>query len=141
GTVVRVERAAGTVVAAADVIVTVESMKMEYAIEAGAGGTVAEVHVAAGDAVKAGEVLAVVAAAADGGAGSAPVDPAEVGAVGEPGGPGSAESDGGSAGRADLAEVVERHAVGLDAARPEAVARRHQRGLRTARENVDDLVD
>src|SRR5690606_25466531 len=85
--------------------------------------------------------LAVVAAAADGAAGSAPVDPAEVGAVGEPGGPGSAESDGGSAGRADLAEVVERHAVGLDAARPEAVARRHQRGLRTARENVDDLVD
>jgi acetyl-CoA carboxylase carboxyltransferase component len=43
--------------------------------------------------------------------------------------------------RADLAEVVERHAVGLDAARPDVVARRHERGHRTARENVADLLD
>jgi acetyl-CoA carboxylase carboxyltransferase component len=37
--------------------------------------------------------------------------------------------------------VVERHAVGLDAARPAVVARRHERGHRTARENVADLLD
>jgi acetyl/propionyl-CoA carboxylase alpha subunit len=43
--------------------------------------------------------------------------------------------------RADLAEVLERHAVGLDAARPDAVARRRKTGQRTARENVDDLCD
>jgi acetyl-CoA carboxylase carboxyltransferase component len=43
--------------------------------------------------------------------------------------------------RADLAEVVARHAAGLDAARPEAVARRRRTGQRTARENVEDLVD
>src|SRR5690606_25255463 len=43
--------------------------------------------------------------------------------------------------RPDLAEVVARHAAGLDAARPEAVARRHRRGLRTARENIADLLD
>ena len=43
--------------------------------------------------------------------------------------------------RADLAEVVARHDVGLDAARPDAVARRRATGQRTARENVDDLVD
>ena len=43
--------------------------------------------------------------------------------------------------RADLAEVVERHERGLDANRPTAVARRRQRGRRTARENLADLVD
>ena len=43
--------------------------------------------------------------------------------------------------RQDLAEVLERRALTLDDARPDAVARRHARGGRTARENVDDLVD
>ena len=35
----------------------------------------------------------------------------------------------------------ERHALGLDAARPDAVARRRKTGQRTARENIDDLCD
>lgn len=43
--------------------------------------------------------------------------------------------------RADLAETIERHAIGLDHRRPEAVARRRKRNQRTARENIDDLVD
>ena len=43
--------------------------------------------------------------------------------------------------REDLAEVLHRHAVTLDAARPDAVARRRATGQRTARENVADLVD
>ena len=43
--------------------------------------------------------------------------------------------------RPDLAEVVERHALGLDERRPDAVARRRKTGQRTARENVDDLCD
>ena len=43
--------------------------------------------------------------------------------------------------RADLAEVLERHEVGLDAARPDAVARRRKTGQRTARENIDELCD
>ena len=43
--------------------------------------------------------------------------------------------------RADLAEVVERHAVGHDEARPAAVAKRRKTGQRTARENVEDLLD
>ena len=37
--------------------------------------------------------------------------------------------------------VLARHALGLDDARPEAVARRREQGRRTARENVADLVD
>jgi acetyl-CoA carboxylase carboxyltransferase component len=41
----------------------------------------------------------------------------------------------------DLAEVMARRAATLDEARPEAVERRRQAGGRTARENIDDLVD
>jgi acetyl-CoA carboxylase carboxyltransferase component len=43
--------------------------------------------------------------------------------------------------RQDLAELLARRALTEDAARPEAVERRHAAGMRTARENLDDLVD
>ena len=43
--------------------------------------------------------------------------------------------------RAGLLAVRERHEVGLDAARPEAVAKRREQGRRTARENLAELVD
>ena len=128
GTVARVERAPGAAVSAATTVVVVESMKMEYAIEAGVDGTVAEVRVSEGDTVKAGDLLAVVTAGAP--------------AAADVPGAAADESDAPPAAvRADLAEVVERHAAGLDPARPEAVERRRRTGLRTARENVDDLVD
>ena len=44
-------------------------------------------------------------------------------------------------GRDDLAELLERRALTRDEARQEAVGRRHDAGGRTARENIDDLVD
>ncbi|RYF56218.1 MAG: carbamoyl-phosphate synthase large subunit, partial [Comamonadaceae bacterium] len=43
--------------------------------------------------------------------------------------------------RDDLARVQALHDMGLDHARPDAVARRRARGQRTARENVADLCD
>jgi acetyl-CoA carboxylase carboxyltransferase component len=43
--------------------------------------------------------------------------------------------------RPDLAEVHERHEIGLDSARPEAVARRRKTRQRTARENIEELCD
>ena len=43
--------------------------------------------------------------------------------------------------RDDLAELRRREALTRDAAREEAVRRRHDSGGRTARENIDDLVD
>lgn len=43
--------------------------------------------------------------------------------------------------REDLAEVLERQRLTRDEARPEAVERRRERGGRTARENLADLVD
>jgi acetyl-CoA carboxylase carboxyltransferase component len=48
--------------------------------------------------------------------------------------------DGGE-GRDDLAELLARRALTEDAARSEAVERRHATGARTARENIADLVD
>jgi acetyl-CoA carboxylase carboxyltransferase component len=122
GTVVRVP-AVGDVVRAGAPVVVLESMKMEHGVEADVDGTVGEVLVAEGDTVTAGQSLVritegIVAA-------EAPVA-ADLAAAGP---------------RPDLAEVLERHAVGLDAARPDAVARRRRTGQRTARENVDDLLD
>lgn len=49
------------------------------------------------------------------------------------------QSDGGE--REDLTELQRRVALTEDAARPEAVRRRHEAGGRTARENIEDLVD
>src|SRR6478752_7369027 len=43
--------------------------------------------------------------------------------------------------RDDLAELLARRALTEDAARTDAVERRHDAGGRTARENVEDLVD
>jgi acetyl-CoA carboxylase carboxyltransferase component len=45
------------------------------------------------------------------------------------------------AGRHDLEELLARRAATRDGARPDAVERRHAAGGRTARENVEDLVD
>ena len=42
---------------------------------------------------------------------------------------------------ADLNELIRRRALTLDESRPDAVERRHAAGPRTARENIDDLVD
>jgi acetyl-CoA carboxylase carboxyltransferase component len=43
--------------------------------------------------------------------------------------------------RPDLTELRRRRSLTLDEARPEAVEERHQRGGRTARENLEDLID
>jgi len=43
--------------------------------------------------------------------------------------------------RPELAEVIHRHSFGLDANRPEAVAKRKEKNRRTARANVEDLCD
>jgi acetyl-CoA carboxylase carboxyltransferase component len=54
--------------------------------------------------------------------------------------PGSKETDPNPM-RPDLTEVIARHSFGLDKNRPNAVAKRQQKNLRTARANVDDLCD
>jgi acetyl-CoA carboxylase carboxyltransferase component len=127
GVVVAVEHAPGVLVRAGTALLVLEAMKMEHEVLAEAEGVVRRVEVAVGDAVQVGDVLVVLACGVE------VVEEA-------PNGLRAAEIDL-EAIRADLSSVRERHALGLDAARPDAVARRRELGRRTARENLDELVD
>jgi pyruvate/2-oxoglutarate dehydrogenase complex dihydrolipoamide acyltransferase (E2) component len=129
GTVVSIAVQNGDQVAAGRTLCTVESMKMHHDVVAVYAGVVSAVAVSVGGAVAVGDVLVVI-------------DEIDAGsAQGAGRGAGGREAGADSIARADLAEVVERHRLGLDEARPDAVDRRRRMGRRTARENVDDLVD
>ena len=60
GNVWKIERAVGDAVAAEDVILILESMKMEIPVEAPVAGRLAEIRVREGDNVEEGAVLAVI---------------------------------------------------------------------------------
>lgn len=105
-------------------VAVVEAMKMEIVVAADDGGIVRAVAARPGDILMPGDPIVFL-------------EPAEL-AAGEAAAQATADPD---AIRADLAEVRARHAVGLDASRPAAVARRHDTGRRTARENIAALVD
>jgi acetyl-CoA carboxylase biotin carboxyl carrier protein len=62
GSVWKVEVAVGDAVAVGDVLLILESMKMEIPLEAPVAGRVAELLVCVEDAVEEGQVLAVIAA-------------------------------------------------------------------------------
>lgn len=139
-TVAGLRVAVGDVVDAGEPIAVLEVMKMEHPVMAPFRGRVQAVDVSLDAAVVAGQVLVVMVAVAtqeqtlgNGGGGGA-------------GGPASGDAPAGAAGpagaeRADLAELGRRRALLVDDARTEAVAKRHARGQRTARENVADLCD
>ncbi|HEU5472312.1 MAG TPA: carboxyl transferase domain-containing protein, partial [Actinophytocola sp.] len=124
GTVVRVDVRPGELIQVGQQIVVLESMKMEHIVRAPAAAVVATVLVAAGDTVRRDQPLLTF-------------DPAETTGPAET----SDELVDPDVIRPDLAEVLDRHAVGLDANRPEAVRRRRDRGQRTARENLAELCD
>ena len=60
GTVWKIEVAVGDTVEEDQIIMILESMKMEIPIEADEAGTIAELHVAEGDQVAEGAVLATL---------------------------------------------------------------------------------
>jgi acetyl-CoA carboxylase biotin carboxyl carrier protein len=60
GTVWKVEVAVGDEIAEGDVVVILESMKMEMPIESEDDGTVAEIRVEAGQSVQEGDILVVL---------------------------------------------------------------------------------
>jgi acetyl-CoA carboxylase biotin carboxyl carrier protein len=60
GTVWKLERQAGDVLAQGETILIIESMKMEIPIDAPADGVLRELLVAEGESVSEGQVLAVV---------------------------------------------------------------------------------
>jgi acetyl-CoA carboxylase carboxyltransferase component len=121
-------------VGAGSTLVVLEAMKMEHEVIAEIDGVVGALAVAVGDAVQEGQLLVTIASSPQGEPGAS----ADAEAGGQAARP-SAQQPGGE--RADLRAVRERHEIGLDAARPEAVARRRERGRRTARENLADLLD
>jgi acetyl-CoA carboxylase carboxyltransferase component len=124
GTVLLVEVSTGDTVRAGRAVALIESMKLQHDVSAPVDGIVRGVLVAVGQTVAAGDVMIVLEpTTVDASSEQAVVDidPTHV--------------------RTDLTEVLDRHAVGLDEARPDAVAKRRAVGRRTARENVHDLID
>jgi len=124
GVVVAIPHPAHARVGAGTPVIVLEAMKMEHEVLAQSGGVVRHLAVAVGDAVTEGQLLLTLEPGADGADGATRAE---------------AHVDGGE--RADLRAVRERHSLGLDAARPDAVAKRRRRGRRTARENLSQLVD
>jgi acetyl-CoA carboxylase biotin carboxyl carrier protein len=60
GTMWKVEKAVGDAVEAFDVIMILESMKMEIPVEAPCAGTIKEIRVQEGEAIAEGQVLALI---------------------------------------------------------------------------------
>ena len=123
-TVARLAVAVGDEVAAGTVVAVLESMKIEHPITTPDSGVVTEVAVDVGDAMADGDVVMTL-------------EPAEVSAP-HPAVDTAPDLD---EVRPDLAAVLDRQAGLADDARPEAVAKRHALGRRTARENLADLCD
>jgi acetyl-CoA carboxylase carboxyltransferase component len=125
-TVVQLAVGVGESVRAGQLLLVLEAMKMEHEIRAETDAQVLQLAVQAGEMVSEDDLLLTLGAAVAGAA-TASTQSAPAHAV--------------TALRADLQEVITRHAHTLDAQRTEAVAKRHALGLRTARENIDDLCD
>lgn len=123
GTVVEVAPE-GTEYAAGGQLAVLEAMKMQHVLVAPDALRTVRVLVTPGQVVGTGDPLLVftrTAGTGDGESVSAAMD------LDRP--------------RADLDEVAHRHSLTLDEGRQAAVAKRHSRGRRTARENIADLVD
>jgi len=121
GTVITVPVAVGDTVAAGTALVVVESMKLEHPIVAPTAGRIETIHVIPGMVVEPETPLVDLAPT------NVPASPPPTRSATAP--------------RDDLAEIQARHRLVRDESRPDAVARRHATGHRTARENIAQLVD
>jgi len=124
GKVVGLDVATGDLVRQGQAVAVLESMKMEHVILADRSGYVRAISAAPGQTIFEADPLMFI-------------EPAEVEALAEA----VAEVMDLNTIRPDLADMMARHAFGLDENRPEAVARRHGRNQRMARENIADLCD
>ena len=104
-------------------IAIVEMMKIERLVEAPAEGVITEVRVSAGEVVKAGQVWRSWRSSRLLRPSPPTIPTTALRRAGRP------------------AEYHARRALLDDEARPEAIAKVHARGRRTARENLADLVD
>jgi len=123
-TVVSFEVNVGDLVRKGQEVAVLNAMKMEHVLKAPVGGSVVRFNAAPGDTISAGQLLILIQEDASAGDHETGDDFGDLDEI-----------------RPDLAAVLARHARALDAARPGAVARRHESGHRTTRENIADLVD
>jgi acetyl-CoA carboxylase carboxyltransferase component len=124
GSVIGIEVLVGQAVFAGQTLLLLEAMKMEVPLQATEPGVVRSIAAAIGDVVAEGSLLVELEP------GAAPIAP-----------PPSEPPPDPSRARADLQAVLDRRRLLGDEARAEAVQRRHAQGGRSARENVDDLLD
>lgn len=124
GVVAQIAVGVGDAVAAGTVVAVLEAMKMEHVLHAGISGVVREVLTPAGSQVAQDAPLILLEPRDDIAASTHHEAAPDLDFI-----------------RPDLAAVQERAARTLDEGRPQAVARRRQRGQRTARENIADLLD
>ncbi len=126
GTIVSIEVAPGDQVRAGQLLVVMEAMKMQHEVRATVSGTVERITVEEGDAIYEGEPLVFIEPGETAGDARAEEEHVDLDYI-----------------RPDLAEVERRRSYTYDDApdRREAVEKRHTRGLRTARENIEDLCD
>ncbi len=131
--------APGDTVRDGDVLLILEAMKMEHELRAKGDARVVELLALVGDAVNEGDVLLKMEHLVAVPRWEGPENASNPAVFGPP----AATQPGPTAAalRPDLQRVVDRHAFTLDASRPDAVARRHALGQRTARENIADLCD
>ena len=125
-TVVEVCVTVGQIIQPGQPLVVVEAMKMEHVILCTDPAVVAEVMASAGEVVACGATLITLT----------PSLPAQMDASRHA--TAAAPQEGL---RPDLLALRAREALIRDSGRPEAVAKRHERGLRTARENIESLCD
>ena len=124
GTIVSLDISEGDEVHVGQQLLIMESMKMEHVISAETSGIVRQLTVGQGDAVFEGHPLAFIEETEVAVTAVEKTTALDLDYI-----------------RPDLSEIVERHELGMDATRPEAVARRRKTGQRTARENVYDICD
>jgi acetyl/propionyl-CoA carboxylase alpha subunit/acetyl-CoA carboxylase carboxyltransferase component len=101
-----------------------EAMKMEHVLTAPQAGIVRRIEAAAGAQVQSQQTIVLIEAIEDDADHAAETIDVDLDHV-----------------RADLRIVLDAIDVTLDRYRPQAVAKRHARNQRTARENIDDLCD
>ncbi|WGH85491.1 acetyl-CoA carboxylase family protein [Auritidibacter ignavus] len=125
GSVVSIDVTVGQQVGPSQSIATIEAMKMEHPVTTGATTEITELLIEVGQQVEAGQIIARLhPVKGEFESLSANIPKQNLDEI-----------------RADLAALQERVYLTQDAARPQAVARRHDRGHLTARETIDALVD
>jgi len=124
GTIVSIDVAVDDEVGAGRPIAVMETMGLRHVVKADRSGIVQTVCMDAGDLAEKGDpVILLLEADVEEGIGKATeeIDPDYI--------------------RSDLAELSERRSYIHDSFRPEKIEKRHARGQRSARENIDQLLD